>query len=158
MPGESKTSPRIIKAREKHAEALQLRKEGKSYQAIADKLGYADPSGAMLAVKNALDRITLEDAEDVKKMELERLNQMLESLDWKLAMGDYNAIDRALRIMDRRARYLGLDAPTKIAPTDPTGKQQASARIELVLRAFEQFEEPQRQALIEALEGNGETN
>ena len=31
----------------------------------------------------------------------------------------------ALSIMGRRAKLNGLDAPTKIAPTDPTGEHQA---------------------------------
>jgi hypothetical protein len=126
MPGESKTSKRRIAAREKHAEALKLRKQGKSYQVIADELGWADPSGAQKAVKVALDRVTLEDAEDVKKMELARLDQMLDSLEWKISVGDYAAIDRALKIMERRARYLGLDAPDKQAFTDPTGEREAT--------------------------------
>lgn len=32
------------------------------------------------------------------------------------------AINTALRVMERRAKLLGLDKPTKIAATDPTGK------------------------------------
>ena len=36
------------------------------------------------------------------------------------------AIDRMLRIMDRRAKLLGLDMPTKVAPTTPDGEQSAS--------------------------------
>lgn len=35
-------------------------------------------------------------------------------------------IDRAVRIMERRARLLGLDAPTKTALTNPSGDKEAS--------------------------------
>lgn len=33
------------------------------------------------------------------------------------------AMDRILKIMERRAKLLGLDMPTKIAPTDPSGEE-----------------------------------
>jgi AraC-like DNA-binding protein len=36
------------------------------------------------------------------------------------------AIDRLLRIQERRSRLLGLDKPTKIAATDPDGEKEAS--------------------------------
>ena len=36
------------------------------------------------------------------------------------------AIDRLLKIQERRARLLGLDKPTKVASTDPDGTKQAS--------------------------------
>jgi hypothetical protein len=36
------------------------------------------------------------------------------------------AINTALRVMERRAKLLGLDKPTKIAATDPTGKAASS--------------------------------
>jgi hypothetical protein len=41
-----------------------------------------------------------------------------ENVDRKMA-----AIDRALRIQQRRAKLLGLDAPTKTAYTDPSGEK-----------------------------------
>jgi hypothetical protein len=37
-----------------------------------------------------------------------------------------NAINAAMKIMERRARILGLDAPTKIAATNPAGDKEAS--------------------------------
>lgn len=36
------------------------------------------------------------------------------------------AIDRLLKIQERRARLLGLDKPTKVAPTTPDGEKTAS--------------------------------
>lgn len=37
-----------------------------------------------------------------------------------------NAINTGIKIMERRARILGLDAPTKIAATNPAGDKEAS--------------------------------
>jgi len=51
----------------------------------------------------------------------EALTRTLEDKAPKLA-----AINTALRIMERRAKLLGLDKPTKIAATDPFGKETQS--------------------------------
>jgi hypothetical protein len=48
-----------------------------------------------------------------RRHEAERLDE-LESAIWPNAMaGNLDAIDRCLAIMERRARLLGLDAPTR---------------------------------------------
>ncbi len=86
----------------------------------------------------------------------DKCERRLERLYYKaLKNGDLNLARNIIK--DLRDMF-GLDAPARLAFTDPTGKKEANARIEVVLKAFEQFEEPQRQALIEALEGNGEMN
>jgi hypothetical protein len=38
-------------------------------------------------------------------------------------------INQKLKIMERRARLLGLDAPTKVAATDPTGEKEAAIQF-----------------------------
>lgn len=38
-------------------------------------------------------------------------------------------INQKLKIMERRARLLGLDAPTKVAATDPTGEKEAAVQF-----------------------------
>lgn len=52
-------------------------------------------------------------ADEVRTLELERLDKFLLALWDKIEQGDPIAIDRGLKIMDRRAKYLGLDAPVK---------------------------------------------
>lgn len=95
------------------AKALELRLTGMSYRAIAEALGVSDHSTIAQRVQIALKEIIREPAENVLKMELERLDKMLLGMWKKAAAGDLQALDRALKIQDRRARYLGLDAPTK---------------------------------------------
>lgn len=107
---------------EKQAQALELRKQGKTYEDIAKALGYHDASGASKAVKSALDRIIREPAKDVLQLELQRLDALLETALHTVYSGggdekrdlSLDAIDRVLRIMERRAKYLGLDKPTKV--------------------------------------------
>jgi len=55
-----------------------------------------------------------ERAKELLALELSRLDQMMQALWPKARRGHLGAIDRVLRVMERRSRYLGLDAPTKL--------------------------------------------
>ena len=99
--------------REHQQAALKLRLTGMSHRAIAEALGVSDHTTIQGRIAGALKEIIREPAEEVLKMELERLDVMLVGLWKQAAAGDLQALDRALKIQDRRARYLGLDAPTK---------------------------------------------
>ena len=116
---ESKTSKRISRGREREEEALKLRLGGLTYRVIGERMGISE-SGAYKAVIRALKRLNeriAEKAEEVRRMELERLDKMLRGL-WPAALrGHQGAIDRVLRIMQRRAMYLGLDAPKALDVT-----------------------------------------
>ena len=104
---------RRVRAHDRHLQALELRKAGATYQAIADQLGYAQAKGAYKAVTSALKATLKEPAEELRTLELTRLDAMLLSLWRRVQNGDERAIDRALRIMERRAKLLGLDAPKR---------------------------------------------
>jgi len=61
-----------------------------------------------------LKEVAGEPAEQVRKAELGRLDRLLMA-HWPAAVdGDAKATQTVLQIMDRRARYLGLDAPQRI--------------------------------------------
>jgi len=116
MGTESKTSARRLTAREREEMALTLRIEGKSYKEIARALEMSD-GGAYKAVMRAIRRLNEkidEDAATVKRMELERLDIMLAGIWPKVKAGRESAIDRALKIMERRAKFSGLDAPKAV--------------------------------------------
>ena len=103
--------------------ALAMKKAGSGYWDIAVALGYASASGAHAAVVSALNEVLREPAEEVRSMEVQRLDHILDKL-WSSIGSDpqgLHAVDRVLKIMERRAKLLGLDAPVKVAPTDPTG-------------------------------------
>lgn len=128
-PNKGKTSPKTILARERALQALQLRKAGASFAQIAERLGYRHEKSAWMAVSKEVDRITAEPAEAVRKLELARLDEMLMRLlptvlkpPDELSMAErLPIVDRVLKIMDRRARLLGLDAPSKTEVTGPHG-------------------------------------
>lgn len=119
--GEPITSPRRLRARSKGIQALELRLTGKAYREIAAAVGYGSAQAAWEAVKAELDRQAQEPAAELRKVEVERLDKLFTvaypmalatlkdpKADQKLAM---QAVDRCLRIQERRARLLGLDAP-----------------------------------------------
>jgi hypothetical protein len=115
MPGWSETRGRKNRAlaTERQRQALELYKAGIGYQGIADRLGYAGPSGAYKAVEAALYKTLQQPADELRGLELERLDA-LHAAVWPAAIrGNLRAVDRVLKIMKRRAALLGLDAPKK---------------------------------------------
>lgn len=114
--GEPKTSRRRIDATERQRQALEYRKAGKDFVTIARLCGYASKSAAYKAVVTALRDITREPAEEVLALEVARLDAMLDAL-WPHIRADGKdmtwCVDRVLKVMERRASLLGLDAPVK---------------------------------------------
>ena len=100
---------------DRELKVLELRRAGLTWQRIAVQVGYADHSGAYLAYKRALKRVIQQPAEELRQAEIDRLDR-LQLAAWPKAMqGDNSAIATVLRIMERRAKLLGLDMPVKIA-------------------------------------------
>lgn len=112
-----------ITATERQRQALELRKAGVSYAVIAEKLGYRSGSGAHAAVGVALKKTLQEPANDLRTLELERLDILQLAIWQQVRQGHLGAIDRYLKIAERRSKLLGLDAPTKVAPTNPEGDE-----------------------------------
>lgn len=107
--GASKTSPGRIEAAERQAEAMRLRRAHVSFEDIARELGYASASGAYHAVRAGLDKTLREPADELRKLELDRLDEMAQCIWENVLAGDLDSIGTALRIAERRARLLGLD-------------------------------------------------
>jgi len=127
VTGESKASEKRIAAAERQARALGLRKAGLGYAAIAHQLGYAGPSGAYRAIMTALRALTGEPAKELRDLELARLDDLLAGLWGDARQGNVQKIDRVLKIMQRRAALLGLDAPARFA--DATGYRREAEQL-----------------------------
>jgi hypothetical protein len=85
-------------------------------------------------ITEAIARLPKQGIEDVRSLELERCDAMQMSL-WPAAIkGDIGAITTILAIMNRRARYLGLDV-VEAAPTDPNEKASNEAEARKALLA-----------------------
>jgi len=114
---ESKTSNRKITAVERREKAIELRKAGATYQSIADNLGVTPQAAHKMVMKvlGDLAEKSQENAEHVRSIELQRLDKLFFAMYQQAVKGSQGAVDRCLRIMDRRAKYLGLDAPKEVA-------------------------------------------
>lgn len=104
-----RNTPRKVDVRQRRAQALELRRAGIKYTEIARRLGYKSRAAAAQDITRALDQIVREPGEAVLAQELDRLDAMLAGLWPDARRGEPAAVDRVLRIMDRRAKYLGLD-------------------------------------------------
>lgn len=108
--------PRWSASREREQIALDMRKSGSSFREIGEALGITE-MGASKAVRRALKRINdgiAENVEEVRRLEVERLDRMLLAMDQKVAKGDLGAIETALKLSKRRSELLGCDAPKKM--------------------------------------------
>lgn len=121
-----RTQEKKLAALEKRKQALQLAIAGVDYQTIADKVGYNSRQAAHAAVKSALIDTLRPPADELRQMQLARLDDMIKYLWSQVSKGNYNAVDRIIKIEERRARLLGLDAPTK---TDVEGAGEIVLRV-----------------------------
>ena len=119
MSGHSKGSKQALNAAQRHAEALELRLSGMTYRQIGESMGFTE-SRAWKIIMDELARLNKERselAEDVVRLEVDRLDRFLLGVFPAAESGDEKAIDAAMKIMARRAKLCGLDAPTKIEST-----------------------------------------
>ena len=93
----------------KERQALELRTAGVTYTVIAERLGYSNESGAYKAVQRALTSTLQEPADELRTLETQRLDRMLAAVWEDATEGDVRAVDRVLRIIDQRAKLLGLN-------------------------------------------------
>ncbi len=93
----------------RQARAVQLATEGRTYQEIADQLGYANRGTVYHIVHDALARDCKEAVEDHQQLELARLDALQAAL-WDHAMaGDVEAAREVRAVIMARCRLLGLD-------------------------------------------------
>lgn len=108
-----RVNPHTIAEQERRAKALRLRAAKLTYQKIAEECGYYDRTTAARAVKQALREVIQEPAQELIKLELETLEQLQKPLMARALKGDVPSAMGVLKIMERRAKFLGLDAAPK---------------------------------------------
>ena len=134
---------RTLDSAQRDARAARLRGLGYTYAQIAEQMGLRSQSSAHDAVRRALRETVRESAADLVAVEQERLDTL-----WSRVMPivlDQNvdpevrlkAVDRAVRISERRSRLLGLDAPTKteVRVTDSLDAQLEELALEVAALA-----------------------
>jgi hypothetical protein len=110
MPRAKYNRPRILTLEREH-QALAMRRQGMTYEAIGRALGI-NASSAWRAVERAYQRslrLCDEDANFNRQLDLDRMDVALRALWPHIEAGKEGAIDRLLAIIDRRMRLLGLE-------------------------------------------------
>lgn len=150
-----------LKGVERDREACRLRSRRQTYQQISDQLGYGGQGNARRAVQRTLAAIPRDAAEELIQLELDQLDMMTTAVLEVLEANHYVvshgrlvylnddappladdapvlvAVDRLLKIQERRARLLGLDQPTKATVTHASADVDAAVAelaAELALR------------------------
>jgi len=121
MARPKKTSSRSLKKAEIIYDALNLRKAGLQYRDIAlsltKKYGMEiSLSFVYRGVKDSLNKLkeeTQEVAEQMRHLDELRLGDAIRAIYPEVLAGNVSAIDRLVRIIERRARMYGYDAAIK---------------------------------------------
>lgn len=115
----------------RRADALKLRLAGDSFREIADALDFRGASGAYAAVEAALTEVVEEPTAQLRAMELARCDAMTKSLWPQVEAGDTDAIRTCLKVMERRAKLTGLDAPVKVDVSELFRREAEAAGLEI---------------------------
>jgi hypothetical protein len=92
----------------KAARAVELVREGMTYDQVAQAVGYANRGTVHRVVTKALSERLIDGIDDLRHVELARLDALQAGLWPRVEKGEVRAINSVLRIIDRRCRILGL--------------------------------------------------
>lgn len=144
---------RSLRARWVETEALHLKRLGIGYQAIADHIagvaqgaqkpvvpvpqGVSFPEGYQISVqavhrafRRAIVRLPNAEAAELRKLDSERLEEMLLSLQAGIRQGDPRSIEVGVRVLAHKAELNGYKAPARIEMSGARLLQQQPAEAE----------------------------
>lgn len=110
-----KASRKRSKSLTRREQAVALRVQGLSYLEIGRRMSITKQTAHSLVTKGLQEtaRRMAEDAEDVRQIELDRLDLAIALVMERVKKKDLAAVERLVRLEERRAKLLGLDAPDK---------------------------------------------
>jgi len=123
MAKQSKTSAQRILGAEKRLRALELRKCGASFAEIGKALGISTQRAHKIVMEE-LERLALQrlgTADELRRLESERLDMASIPILTQMKKGIMSAAFAWIRLSESRRKLHGLDAPVKVAPTNPMG-------------------------------------
>jgi hypothetical protein len=136
-----KAKPAEARSKARQQTALELRTANHSYSVIGEKMGISKSQAHRLVMDGLadLDATVKEAAERLRALELLRCDALTLKL-WPQSANP-RVCDSILRIMERRAKLLGLDAPAKAEISGTTGPIDVStlsdAELEAIIREYQ---------------------
>ena len=110
---QSKLSPKRAEIALRRQKALEMRAAGATFETIAQGLEYSSPSVARRDIEAAFKQAVDVPAKEAVGEELNRCDRLILAL-WKDARaGDIHKIDRIIKLMELRGKYLGLFQPER---------------------------------------------
>lgn len=109
----SKRDARAVEDAELTRQCLELRIAGATLEEIGRAVDL-HKSNVSRRIRAAVASIPAEQAESLRSMENQRLDRMQKAIWNQVRQGHLGAIDRAIRISERRSRLNGLDAPQQV--------------------------------------------
>ena len=129
---------KMIQVAQRRARAVEMRLGKATYDQIAAVLGYSSRAAVAVDIKRAFEQAVSERDKNVdllRQEELAALDRLQLSI-WPMATkGDLGAIDRILKIIDKRCKLLGLD-PSISMNVEVTTLDAIDRQIELLNNAI----------------------
>jgi hypothetical protein len=116
--GRGKSSASSIARAERDRDWIELRRQGLIESEIASRYDVRQQTVSKAILKYVRNLPALA-ADDLRRLEAERLDALSAALAPAIAKGDPRSIEAAVRISERRAKLLGLDAPNTHRITGP---------------------------------------
>jgi hypothetical protein len=116
---------------------MNLRRSGATYSEIGNQVGISGQAAFQHVKKEMLRlaEVSSEDATAIRAIEVDRLDRLQLGIWSSATTGHLGAIDKVLKIMERRAKLLGIDSPTLVAevPIEAAMSPEEAARIQVDL-------------------------
>lgn len=111
MPVQRMNTPQGADSMDRGYRAVQLRAQRKTFQQIADELGYVSKASAHNAYTRHLALMSRDspEAASLRVAESEHLDYLRSKIMDQVEIGDLAAIDRAVKISERYSKLNGLD-------------------------------------------------
>lgn len=118
---------------------IQYRLLGCSYQSIGDKLGisFVQARADEMAARAEAELETRQAVEEMRMLENERLDMAMLAISGAVVKGHLGAIDRWIRISERRSKLNGLDKPVQFEDVTPPARRNLSNLSITELQLFE---------------------
>jgi len=129
------TSPARIEVVKRAAAVMGMRLQGWSLRAIGEmQTPPCSPATICRWIADALAECPIGAVEEVRSLELLRLDELQTGIYERAIAGDLAAADRVLAIQMRRARLAGLDAqpPVRFGFGGDDGCREPTVRVEIV--------------------------